>query len=360
MLPLQRLSPRLMDLVRPGLSHRETTEWHMRIARDMIVWLLLHATLIVLGYILEERGQANNNNNNNQQYNDKTSWWIRFRYRMLPDYWSGQYTEGFVNFMGWMALFALAGLWLTSRPWVQVYSHEVFLSCHWIFGMLFLFFCNLHDYNTLMFVFPAVVVLLADYLQRETQQIMFMKGKSLKVPRTTSIPIRSPISKPNCSNEKDGGIFLEHDLDRTVGDIIVQQNGLIIALSIPIPPAWKHQLLYPGSFVYLKTGVGRMTMKESHPFSISSVNDHQMTIHVKTVTGGWTNALGEWLSHTLQENNCSIEMKMEGPYGMDLDRAIAEYGSMYFCSWRCWYHWHLACISNKTTRYMYSHLVDTV
>ena len=76
------------------------------------------------------------------------------------------YTKGAFNFIGWVRLFGFAGFWAFSLPIVQQKLYEVFLVLNWVWIFIFLLDSNLHDYNTLFFVQPAIVLMVADYMLR--------------------------------------------------------------------------------------------------------------------------------------------------------------------------------------------------
>lgn len=129
-----------------AISHIDMKYCHLWAGYAIAFWVSLHAFLISFVYAI-----------NAHSYTE----WV---YKMFP--YRNLYTKGAVNFAGWVGFFFYIALWITSLPWFQ---NQHFEQCKWLhvlFLVLFIFFSNLHDYNTLYFIQPGFTVYIADLLIR--------------------------------------------------------------------------------------------------------------------------------------------------------------------------------------------------
>ena len=128
----------------PPCSHSVLRKAHVQTARYICYWLMAHAILLTFPYALRAPSFAS------------------FGSKMLPMIHGGKvyYTEGIVNFVGWIALLFLGGLWMTAT-WLREPNFEAFQFLHCACAIGFFLFSNLHDYSTLMFVWPGIVALLS-------------------------------------------------------------------------------------------------------------------------------------------------------------------------------------------------------
>ena len=261
--PVQRTSPILEAI---GLSSKQAVPFHIWAANATLLWLLVHTVLLSLVYVWRT---------------ESLSGWLAL---MIP--YKIYYTEGVVNFMGWVGLTFFLGIWVTSLPFVQRKSHEAFRILHWIFSALFLLGSNLHDYNTWFFIQPAMIMMVADFILRRYSNLSFEES----VEQSTS------------------------NINRQEGKVKFSTTGDIASLTFPIPNSWS--TMEPGMHVFLT--VESISRWQSHPYSISSMNQHErtFTIHVK--------ALGDWSTDFVSAAqdacnsplvNSSSSWEIEGPYG---------------------------------------------
>lgn len=271
--PVQRASPILEAI---GLSSKQAVAFHIWAANATLVWLLVHTILLSLVYFWK---------------NKSLSGWLSL---MLP--YRVYYTEGVVNFTGWVGLVFFLCIWATSRPFVQRKSYEAFRVLHWIFSALFLLAANLHDYNTWFFIQPAMVTMVTDFAIRRYSNLTF--GESVEQTRS--------------------------NINRQEGIVKISTAGEMSSLTFPIPNSWPP--LQPGMHVFLT--VESISWWQSHPFSISRMNPQEQTftIHVK--------ALGDWSRDFMcaAQNVCDSPLvnrsswEIEGPYGSSaLYKTIQSY-----------------------------------
>ena len=157
--PVQRVSPVLAAF---GLSSKQAVAFHIWAANATLVWLLVHTILLSLVYVWKT---------------ESLSGWLSL---MLP--YKLYYTEGVVNFMGWVGLLFFLGIWVTSLPFVRRRYYETFRVLHWVFSALFLLGSNLHDYNTWFFIQPALIMMVTDFVLRRYSSLTFDES----VEQTTS------------------------------------------------------------------------------------------------------------------------------------------------------------------------------
>ena len=139
--PVKRTSEAL------DISHKDLTFCHIWAGHAILFWLVVHTVLLSIVYAIHTKSLAG---------------WLHL---MVP--FDNLYTEGVVNFMGWIGLLSYILLWSTSLPWFRVRCYEQFRYLHLILSVLFILFSNLHDYNTLHFVQPGFAAWTADLVLRK-------------------------------------------------------------------------------------------------------------------------------------------------------------------------------------------------
>lgn len=298
-----------------GMSPREALPLHYWAANALLFWLAVHTTVLSLVYFLR-KAKCN------------SSEWLSL---MIP--LGGRYTEGVVNFMGWMGMFFFAALWIFSRPCVREKAFNVFYGMHFVLAALAILFSHLHDYNVLFFVQPAFISWVVDLNRRHSSKLtLFEKGDE----ETTNSK-----SFPACSyslrfehNPRPHGRFADCAILRATQ----RTEAAMVALTIPIPTEWLDKLS-PNMFVYLNCP--SLSNREYHPFSIGSIDrsSRSMTIYIKPL-GDWTSSFVRKIHYlcnkantkegrdrdnramgiseggdALFHENALLELNLEGPYG---------------------------------------------
>ena len=268
-IPIQRVSPLLESM---GISSQQAVEGHIWAANAALAWLLVHAVLLSLVY-------AHNTNG-----------WKEWLSLMVP--YKMYYTEGVVNFMGWVGLVCFVGLWGFSRPLIRQTFYEAFKVLHWIFVAFFLLGSNLHDYNTFFFVQPSVVLMVVDFLARKHSWLYAY-----------------------ASSAASGESAAATTTDARTTVITLEASGTLCELKLPIPDTWSPCMMTnenenePGLHVYLT--VPAIARWQSHAYSISTINPKEGTfsIHCKAL-GSWSEALVD----LDREENDPLALGIEGPY----------------------------------------------
>ncbi|EJK52797.1 hypothetical protein THAOC_27892 [Thalassiosira oceanica] len=247
-LPTERLS-RMMDFFYFDKSREIPTKTrlirlHMEASVDSAIFLAIHAVMLSVVYAVRDRE--------------------KFVEEMVP--LTLFYTEGIVNFMGWVACIFVFFLWMSARPRVlDNWYGSVFVPVHIGSAFCYLLASNLHDYSALMLAWPALAEILSCRLMR---------------------------------------IFSDRDVVNTRVQKVEHLDS-VVRIDAKLPSSWANsQMLWPGKHVFL----------DGHPFSISSVDGDIFTLHIKG-RGAWTNDLVR-RADELQTNR-----QIDGLYGADLTPA---------------------------------------
>lgn len=262
----------------------QTMPWHVWSGHGILMWSSLHALLVTTDYAIQAGSFRN--------------WW-----KLMVPFYYPLYTEGDVNFAGWLSFFALIVLTLASRDCVQKRNYETFFAIHVLAAVIFVVFAHMHDYNTLFFVQPALAAWLIDGI---------LRGYNLTTLHIKETESASCINLPT-NDPESIGVF-------QTGCVTVTYNSslAVVAVEFPIPAHWP--TLQPGMYVYLCRNRS-LFPKKFHPFSVSSVDQQRntFTIHVKD-RGDWTSAfikkdLSPFLRNAGAGRNPSLQWQFEGPYG---------------------------------------------
>jgi predicted ferric reductase len=330
-IPIQRVSPLLQSI---GVSSQQAVKVHIWAANAALLWLLVHTVLLSLVYVWDTDYNATE--------------WLEL---MLP--YKMYYTEGVVNFMGWVGLLSFLGLWGFSLPVVRNRFYEPFKVLHWILAACFLIGSNLHDYATFFFIQPSVVLMVADFLLRRHTRIESLASASVSVSAsstTPTIPIptstissttstTSSLSQRQIDAESRTSTATTNTTTTTTHSaeglamVSSSKNGSLASLTFPIPDSWPRQMIAnePGLHVYLT--IPNISRWQSHPFSISEVDTKNKTfsIHVKAL-GGWSETLVSTIHNNSNNNNNNnnggvhgntdetetaaslLSLEVEGPY----------------------------------------------
>lgn len=269
-----------------AISHRDLNYCHIWAGNAILFWLSIHTILISVVYAIEK---------------GSLSEWI---FVMVPQ--KTLYSEGIVNFVGWIGFAAYLVLWTSSLPCFRARFYECFSWFHLLFSILFVLFSNLHDYNTLHFIQPAAAAWIADRLLR--------RYSSLTTCVRQHYPSDGNSSRIEYENINDG---------RAVISIPMQNEIKVICLAIDIPKSWRLPMR-PGMFIYIKDS--SISQWQSHPFSISSVDLDKMsfTFYVKAL-GDWTALFVQKMQFLADPSTLPIALvskdfalEIEGPYiGVD-------------------------------------------
>lgn len=316
--PVQRISPLQCLEVQSSLSHKETAIMHIWMGNAILFWLLVHVAFISSAYAMRLSWEE---------------WWES----MLP--FRGYYTEGVVNAMGWAGLLMLLALVATSQPWFRRQWYEGFNGFHLSSTALLIFFSNLHDYNTLHFVQPALVAWITERLLRKYSRLQ------------TRVTATHAAGNSNTFDDGDLKICINHKSSEQPA-----ADAKIIALTFSIPKSWT-SVPRPGMFVYLK--VPSISIWQSHPISISKIDPTNQTIslHIKAL-GDWTSAFASKVheaslfsspasladlpnqQQSLHGNSLrsadsnfqalTFHFEIEGPYGVDLHASLDCYENCLF------------------------------
>ncbi len=265
--PMQRFLPWLNN-AHSGIAQqtRGTQLWHIWCGHACVVWLLLHTILLSCQYYIY-RAEGN--------FHD---WWI-----LMTPYHAPIFTEGHVNFAGWISLGGLILLWVASRPFVKQPCYEVFFVGHIIGFLVFVFFANLHDYNVFFFLQPSLATHAVDWIILR---------------RTSSFRVQIVL-------DMEGDECQPLEAEQEVKAIVrgSEPSFPVIQLSLPIPSSWPK--LEPGMFVKLFTSSSSSTstcsngrsrrrllrhLEPSHSFSIGHISADHFIIYIKNL-GDWTNSL---------------------------------------------------------------------
>lgn len=290
-----------------ALSHKDTLFLHIWAGQSVFFWLTVHTVFLSFAYAV------------NYEYSVRE--WINV---MVPSA-NSLYTEGVVNFMGWLGLAMFLLLWLTSRPWFRKHFYETFSFLHLVTAALFVFFSNLHDYNTIHFIQPAFAAWIAERLVRRVSTVNVSVYHGL-----TSTSVTDGI-------QSNGGI-LAISACTTSGT-----NDLLplVSMTMTLPPSWN---VVPGTVAFLYLKCPSISGWQLHPFSISAIDTDNMTfsLHIKAL-GDWTNRFVQQMSkfaiqpqsqHDSRDtclternetgatcrshNTAMFNMCIEGPYHSDL------------------------------------------
>ena len=221
-------------------SHEDMKYLHIWAGQAIMIWLVLHTTLISLVYALRS--------------NSFETWLST----MIP--YETLYSEGVVNFVGWIAFISFLSLWVTSFPCFRKRYYEQFQWLHLLLSFMFILFSNLHDYNVLHFIQPGFAAWIADYFVRKYSVLTTRIYKSQKEE----------------FQDRESNISFVAPLD---------SNSGIVGLTFDIPKTWKLPIR-PGMFIVVKDL--SISPLQSHPFSICSINEETMTFTV------YIKALGDW------------------------------------------------------------------
>lgn len=242
-----------------ALSHKDTLFLHIWAGQAIFFWLAVHTVFLSIAYAIN--------------YDYSVRKWIEV---MVPS--SDLYTEGVVNFMGWLGLAMFLALWLTSRPWFRKHFYETFSFLHLVTAALFVFFSNLHDYNTIHFVQPAFAAWIAERLVR----------------RISTLDVSVYHNGERSVSANDGSLAIS--TCKTTG---TNDFPHLVCLTMSLPRSWN---VCPGTGVFLYLKCPTISSWQLHPFSISVVDSENMTfsVHIK--------ALGDWTDQFVQRiNNLTIQ-----------------------------------------------------
>jgi NAD(P)H-flavin reductase len=286
--PVQRTSQILAAL---GLSAHEALPLHYWMGHAILVWLSIHTVLLSVVYY-------------HDAINNHESWWSK----MIPAR-NGLFSEGIVNFTGWIGYLCFVVLWVSSRPivrhrWYNTYFYVLHLGCT-AGGLVF---SQLHDYNTLFLVQPALAGWMVDRLLRALS------------PRRTVIRGLAVVADAD-NGQPQGSTPVEQArstrMTITTTTPAANNDAPIVSLTLPIPLHWPE--MEPGMFVYLTVpALGR----QSHPFSIGSWDRSAgvFTIHIKAL-GDWTTQLFNHAQQTLIEEHHQQEEEEEEDTLSNLDES---------------------------------------
>ena len=256
-----------------GISHAEAHTFHRWAGYAMLVWLSLHTIILTIVYL------------------GKTNSLGEFATLMLP-YRHPIYTEGIVNFMGWMSFLSLA--LLCGLSMFRHHHFEWFWVSHVFLALAMIVFANFHDYNTVFFIQPAYCGWIADRLQRQWGS------------HRQRLVVHCEDSHEQTDEQTDERLDDINDTSTYV-TLSTTPSPQIVALTFPIPPQWPRPLK-PGMFVYF----------QSHPFSISRYDAVSFTVHVKAL-GDWTESYVKQVQAYLMNPTSTPPFKddwqLEGPYG---------------------------------------------
>jgi len=277
--PVQRRSQILQRL--GGLSHRDCLQFHMWTGRAFGVWLLVHTVVLSVSYWL------------------KAEDWFS---AMIP--YQNLFTEGVVNFVGWIGGAMYAGLWVFSLPCFRRCNYECFLVSHLVFSALFVFFSNLHDYNTMFFVQPAWATWMCDQLLRQHHKTT-----------VTSVLDTSPARASTM-----------------IASMSLKSTCRIVALTFEVQSSCN--IPTPGSVVYLKSL--QISQWQSHPFSValSDPENRSYTVYVKAL-GDWTTQFVQTMKQrVLQADNAGmqlapLQLEIEGPYASHSKQHLLDQSSRF-------------------------------
>ena len=262
---------------------------HSEAGMLILWWSLAHGILLTVAYAL------------------RVSSFDEFVLKMVPVVVDGKWydTEGVVNFAGWVALFFSGVLWMTDA-FLRHPKFELFTLVHVMSGVGFVLFANLHDYCTLPFAWPGLILLLAARLH------------------TTFFSDRNKEEKIN------------HEQQQRQLQLQGQQESIQIQLITPdllrlsLPDQILSQEIQPGQHLLLRDT--HLAPLQWHPITVSSVDriQNQLTLHIKDL-GDWSQAfIHKWgkeeketkqnsilLTHTSPIDLTDIELA--GPYGRNLE-----------------------------------------
>ncbi|KAG7374293.1 FAD binding protein [Nitzschia inconspicua] len=231
------------------------------------------------------------------------------------------YTEGIVNFEGWVACLMLLGLWITASKscGIRQKYFEAFEYLHILFAVGFLLFSNLHDYNTLLFAWPGLAGLMADRLWS-----MNLGNTSYRycIPTAANNDYMTRSSPPSGTEKVLVGMYqgtrnllrltvnfpMTSNINSDLRGLEGHQN---CNLSCPRAYAGMHFLVNDKS----------ISSHQWHPISVASVDREQQTItlYVKDI-GDWSNAFIEkWHQESNEERgNREVLLNLRGPFGPNL------------------------------------------
>mmetsp|Transcript_31450 Transcript_31450/g.71974 ORF Transcript_31450/g.71974 Transcript_31450/m.71974 type:complete len:879 (-) Transcript_31450:62-2698(-) len=270
-------------------SHRDLLPWHEWCGDAIVFWIIVHTIFLSLHYFY---GMADSS----------LQKWIDL---MAPAYFP-VYTEGDVNFAGWLGFLPLLGIWITSRQMAgrkvplenTGFSYGTSYAAHVLLTFAFIYFSNLHDYNTIFFFQAGYAALVADWFLRK-----FSHEKCVQMTLVTKDDCDDDAGE-YCNDDEDyGGTgSVGHNLGVAV--ITGNEESSVVSVNLPIPPSWlasncdilnPHR--YSNMFVYLSDASSTTNRRGSwrrhqHPFSISSVDNvgKTFTLHIKAL-GDWTSSL---------------------------------------------------------------------
>ncbi len=285
-----------------AISHKDTLFLHIWAGQAIFFWLAVHTVFLSIAYVV------------NSDYSIRN--WTKV---MVPS--DGLYTEGVVNFMGWLGLAMFLLLWLTSRTWIRKHCYEIFSFLHLATAASFILFSNLHDYNTIHFVQPAFAAWIAERLVRRISTVNVMIDQT------------RPLTSAHDGILGNGGILAVSMCERS------GRKGFppLVCLTMTLPRTWN---VCPGTAAFLYLKCPSISNWQLHPFSISTIDVESMTfsVHIKAL-GDWTNQFIRQInqlvieadlpfdaqqtgrqetSETSQDTLTQFGLRIEGPYYSDL------------------------------------------
>lgn len=289
---------------------------HTRASAWVAFWLSVHAVFIAIAYAV------------------RLGTFSSFFETMLPmvlrinGVYRVFYTEGVVQFEGWIGCGMLLLLWITasSSSGIRKNHFEVAQIFHILSAVGFLLFSNMHDYNTLMFAWPALASLLADRL---------WKGTSSN--RPSKLVVRSDTSQDN-----DADRLLQSTEKVRFSVKTFPSSTDLVELTIACPVSngeaddlqieyhytrqWPLRYVYAGAHFLIKDR--SISPWQFHPISISAIDSQnaRCTFHVKDL-GDWSTAFVEkWIQRVgnVRDGNDDAILEYLGPFGPDLSKLLTS------------------------------------
>ena len=218
-IPVQKVSPILQSI---GISTHQSLCVHIWSGIAAFVWLLVHTIFLSIVYVTKTENiftTSTSTNNNNYTSNEASASAYTYTWFELMVPYKSYYTEGVVNFMGWVGVVSFFGLWFTSQPNVllnkEYYGYELFKIFHYVFAIGLVIASNLHDYNTWFFVQPAIILMIVDLMSRQRTKLIFIDPHHDHHNDQNSNNTNNNYTN-NCDDDNGDDIFIDeviHDTD---------------------------------------------------------------------------------------------------------------------------------------------------
>jgi predicted ferric reductase len=271
-MPVER-GPGLLSYM--GGSHFMTHRLHIWSGYAVVFWLLIHTALISIAY--------------GMQYDAKT--WLA---RMIPSS-DWHYNEAALNFSGWIALFMLCIVMISSQPTFRNRWFNTFMALH-ILAIPFVIGAVVHDYSTYYFALGGTLVFVTDIVWRK------LCRASIRMTSSETICSEQPLIMPLSSGNHS---------DHSIASIHVSGCRSLARFDLPVPSHWPK--VTPGDVIYLM--LPEIAMNKWHPYSVGFVSEDSsyMVIHLRGV-GQWSMAVINQCVRLSTLSSTSVEIEIEGPY----------------------------------------------